>query len=169
MHGFYTGWISHFSCAQCKLCRLASCSGLSISVEKYPWEMPLAPGTDDSMMLVILLSCVCWVSVYSNSLTRRQRREMGILPSCHSLEEFFRETIKHNAIIVSAESPYLPRMTLAPVHDEKQETNWFKLYHQGTVLQPCYGGHQQTYFTTQTQTNTACSSVLSSQQSSDVN
>lgn len=83
--------------------------------------MPLAPGTDDSVMLVILLSCVCWVSVYSNSLTRRQRREMGILPSCHSLEEFFRETIKHNAIIVSAESPDLPRMTLAPVHDANRK------------------------------------------------
>jgi hypothetical protein len=46
---------------------------------------------------------------------------MAIFYFCHSLEEFFRDTIEHNVIIVSAESPYLPRMTLAPVPDENRK------------------------------------------------
>ena len=47
------------------------------------------------MISVMLLSLLChfyWVSVYSNSLIKRQRRNLGIFYSHHYLEVFFDET-----------------------------------------------------------------------------
>lgn len=67
---------------------------------------------------------------------------MGICHSGRSLEEFFRETIKHDVIIVSAESPYLPRMTLVPVPGANRKHDELSCSIKGCVLQPCYGGNQ---------------------------